>query len=43
MGVAKIDDIGVRETCRRLAEKYGGKPKTIKSDYHHMKRYGKVK
>ena len=43
MGVAKIDDIGVRETCRRLAEKHGVKPKTIKSDYHHMKRYGKVK
>jgi hypothetical protein len=42
MGVDKIDEVGVRETCRRLAEKYNVTPKTIKGDYGHMKRYGIV-
>jgi len=43
MGREEIDTIGVRETSRVLAEKYGVQPKTIKHDIGLMKRYGTIK
>jgi len=42
IGQVELDRVGIRVTCRRLAEKHNVKEKTIRSDYGHLKRYGKL-
>jgi len=42
IGQVELDRVGIRVTCRRLAEKHNVKEKTIRADYGHLKRYGKL-